>query len=223
MKILVCVCVYDRIYNIEKWLKAWQKSYKFNAKFAICHNLKDDFLSDDLISKVDYYVSRINIGYDIGFFQDIISKKYLKDVDWDVLIWFTDDFMPMKKYFLKPFVEKISKDDVGLVGACFEPSNQNNKNYHFRTNAFGIKRNTAEKLKFPADPILSRQQSFEFEHGNNNMTIQIENMGFNCIPAIGNPYPKEGYSHWPNNDFMIDSGHVSTNSNWQIKFEEEFK
>ena len=221
MNVIVGVCVYDRIVNIQRWIKAWEKSDKFDAKLVICHNLKDNFLSEELIAKCDYYIPRNNTGFDLGFFKDIVNKKYLDNINWDVLVWFTDDFIPMKKDFLKPFLEKISNNDVGLVGACFEPSNQNNLYHHFRTNGFAIKKNTADKLKFPKQ-ILNRKDCFDLEHGSNNITIQIENIGLKCVPAIGNVYPKEGYSHWPNNNFMVDTGHPITNFDWQSKFEEEF-
>lgn len=223
MNVLVGVCVHDRIENVNRWLKCYKEN-NVKSKLAICHNIKNNLLSKDITSKVDYYIPRNNIGYDLGFFQDIINKKYIKDLNWNVLIWFTDDFIPMKKNFLKLFIEKISLVDVGLVGACFEPSNEVNKYHHFRTNAFAIKREVAKNIVFPACPMTNRSQCLDLEHGENNITIQIEKMGFKCIPVVGSPYPKEGYSHWANNDFMVDSGHPISNNrlNWKNEFDKEF-
>lgn len=223
MQILVGVVVYQRIDTIQKWLQAWNKSDKFGSKLAVFHNY--DSTIDEKQKKVildgnpDYYIQRKNIGCDLGALQDVINGVY--ELDWDVIIWFCDDIIPMKKDFLRPFIEKITHAD--LVGACYEPANETNKNHHFRTVAFALRKDICKLLKFPANPMINRPHCFEMEHGSNNMTIQIEKMAGRAIPAIGNPYPEPGYSHWPNNSDWLWDCHLLRHFNLWNKFEDEFR
>lgn len=229
MKLLVGVVVYQRVHTIRKWLQAWAKADKFGAKLAVFHNYDGSSPNHEQARTIvegdpDFYIPRRNVGCDLGTLQDTIRGLYPEDFkDWDAVAWFSDDFLPMKKDFLRPFVEKIQQVGIGMVGACYEPANASNKNYHFRTVAYALPRGVCDRLVFPADPMINRPHCFDMEHGDNNLTFQVERMGYRAVPAIGNPYPEPGYSHWPNNsEWMWDCDLLSHLNLWD-KFEEEFK
>ena len=224
MSLLVGVVVYNRFDNIRKWAHAWRNAIKpEGARMAVFHNY-DGFGPPKLTlyeGYDGYYIPRHNVGCDLGALQDVIKGSYCPG--WDQLAWFVDDFVPMKRDFLLTMAERLSSPNVGLVGACFEPANESNKHRHFRTVGFMSKREVLERLVFPADPMKTRQDAFEMEHGPNNMTIQIENMGFETVPAIGNKFPEPGYSHWPNNsEWMWDCSMLAHLDLWPV-FEREFK
>jgi len=217
MKNLVCVIVYNRMPNIHRWLHAWKTADHCNAEIAVIHNCEEP----DNLSGPDYYIPRKNVGRDIGAFQDLVRGRLIQS-DWENLFWFTDDMIPMQKGFLKLFNQRFEDPTVGLVGACYEPSHSFAT--HFRTVAFGIRRSVAEQLIFPEDPMMDIKNNYTFESGPDNMTIQVERMGYKAIPVIGNPYPQPGYSHWPNNGhFMWDSGHpaIAVQNLWE-SFDKEF-
>jgi hypothetical protein len=228
MNLLVGVCVYNRLHNIERWLRAWDKSNKHDAKLIVVHNYDGPAPPPEMKQAIleggpDFYIQRPNIGADVGATQDVVKGLHPTGyTDWDVLAWFVDDFLPMQKDFLAPFLHRIVQPSVGLVGACYEPQNDSNKHGHFRTVGYAIRREVAKKLIWPANPITTRQQCYEMEHGRDNMTVQVERLGYAALPAIGNEFPLPGYSHWPNNDFMWDCSllaHLKRDS----EFEEEFK
>lgn len=217
------IVVYDRVENLERWLRVWEKSDAGKlSNLAVLHNFSknSDNVKDisDLVKKypVNYYIERDkNLGRDIGAFQDVILSKfsninmggYGNISHLDNVGWFTDDFIPMTDKFIEPFLDKIKNPKVGIVGACFEPHSITNCFDHIRTVGFMIKSEVAKNLKFPECPLLTRHAAFEFEHGSENMTKQIMSMGYEIALAIGPNYPLEGYSHWVNNQdtFMFDA------------------
>jgi hypothetical protein len=116
---------------------------------------------------------------DIGAFQDVCRNR-LKglDNDWNILFWVTDDVIPMRKDFLSRYVESVSLSRVGI--SCMHISNE--VALHVRTTGFCIKKEIAQKLKFPADPIKTKEDCFKFEHrGKNTLLKQIEAMGLKAV------------------------------------------
>lgn len=227
MKVLICVVVYNRIHTIQNWLAAWKQCEKYSAQLAVFHNHDGESPPAEqreiiLAGNPDFYISRPNIGADLGVFQDVIKGKFLNDYNWDALGWFVDDYIPMCKDFLAPMLQRIQPITVGMVGACYEPANECNRYGHFRTVGFMGKQEVFQKLQFPADPMIERSHAFEMEHGCNNMTAQIEKMGYEVLPVIGNKFPEPGYSHWPNNShWMWDCSLLSHMNLWPI-FNKEF-
>jgi hypothetical protein len=228
MKVITAVIVYDRKETIAKWLRAWNNAYHYGSELWVIHNHQGDHPPEDQKENIlqyhpDVYVTRQNTGRDIGALQDTILGRLSTNTDWDVLCWFTDDFLPMQKDFLHPFIHKMQEDpQVGLVAACYEPQNESNKHGHVRTVGFSIRREVAQRLKWPADRIIASHECYEFEHGDNNMTAQVEQMGYKVVMAGGNVYPLPGYDHWPNRShFMWDCSLLAHYNLWE-KYEEQF-
>lgn len=193
MNVLVGVIVYNRKYTINQWLRAWTNANKYGSKLLVVHNhdgaAPDAAERENIVKwKPDYYLSRPNVGQDIGALQDIIKSTAYDP--WDVLCWFVDDNLPMRKDFLKPFIKPFERDPrIGLVGNYWVPNGfwEGYIPDHFRTTAFALRRDIAMYLRFP-NPLLTKKDCYHFEWAGDslNMTSQIRRMGYLAVPACGN-------------------------------------
>lgn len=167
IKPLVGVVTYKRLRTIDSWLRAWNKAEHYGSKLVVVHNYDGRLARQEEENiqkhKPDYYIPRQNVGRDIGALKDVISGKIYLPYDWNVLIWFTDDVIPMRKDFLLPLLREISKPSVGLVGGWMDGN--------VRTICFAIKKELARKVNFVDDP-------FDMESGPNNISNQIKDMKF---------------------------------------------
>lgn len=172
-KVVVAVVVYDRIDNIERWINVWDQCNTNNEKLVIIHNTDTEGyqLTDHYNAMV---IGRKNIGFDIGAFQDVCRNRLPGFPDYDYLLWCTDDTIPMDKNFIQPFIDVISRPRVGM--SCMHMSNEYAR--HVRTTGFCISKQTAQKIKFPWDPVVSIAQCRHFEHRGKNVTLlaQVEAM-----------------------------------------------
>lgn len=199
MNLIVCIIVYDRIDNIDRWLKCWEQCEKHDAELIILHNFYGDLeLQKKFKSLCDRYsvtyLPRNGEGYDVGAFRDV-CKDDLKDFpgDWTHLLWCCDDCFPMSKDFLKPFIDTILQN--GTAVACMEISPYVRK--HIRTTGFMIIREAAEKLSFPT-PLKTKQDCYLFEHRSPDKTFlaQILKMNYQAVQVENNtksPLWDEGY------------------------------
>lgn len=174
-KTLVAIIVWNRFENLRLWINAWKQCIKTDSELVVVHNLETDnnkyskLCSDNEI----IYIPRENKGFDIGAFQDV-CKERLKGFpnEWDNLIWITDDCIPMQKDFVQQFLNKLTDKYV----PCYEISDVVKR--HIRTTGFLITKDISKKLFFPADPIINRQDCYQFEHKNRNALFeQIVRMG----------------------------------------------
>lgn len=196
MKIVVCVCVYNRYQNIERWVNIWPQCNTENAELIIIHTgyQVDKFKTLCNKNKIRY-IHRENIGMDIGSFQDVCRGR-LKGFDpkWDYIIWCADDTLPMTKDFITPFIKAFDNPKVGI--SCMKISNA--VRTHVRTTGFCLKVETAAKLNFPADPVLTKQHCYFFEHRGGPQTLinQVQRMGLQCVqvaPDETSPLWDTGY------------------------------
>lgn len=163
--IIIAVVVHTRFDNLKEWIRCYKLSETFGSQLIIIHNYKTDvdinICRNICINENIKYISRPNIGYDIGALQDVFSEK-LKDFpnDWDYLFWVTDDVIPMYKKFIPAFFDIAQSRDVGV--ACLETSNEVKK--HIRTSGFMISKDTSKKIIFPDNPIITKQHCYNFEH-----------------------------------------------------------
>lgn len=176
---------------------------KCNQKVAIIHNCDGNEIIN-FKEKPDFYFRRPNIGMDIGAFQWFIKQN----TD-DIIYWFTDDQIPMKKNLLRLFQDKINIENVGLVGHNYSPKN-------IRTTAFAIKKEVADKIKFP-EPVTTREECLQFEHGFNNLTDQVLNMGYKVLGVHG-----EGESGEVRYSNYLWDNHYYEGLNLWKEFEKEF-
>lgn len=191
MQVLVGVIVYNRLHTINQWLRAWQNAQHFGARLLVVHNYdgaEPKQLERNNIEKwkPDYYWPRPNVGQDIAALRDVIASTSYEP--WDVLCWFVDDNLPMRRDFLRPFIAPFEKSqNIGLVGNYYVENGfwvGNNVPTHFRTTAFSLRRNAAKRLRFP-DPLLTKQDCWLFEWAGDamNMTNQVRSMGYGIVPA----------------------------------------
>lgn len=181
-KIVVAIIVYTRFENMKLWINCWKRCDQVGAELRIIHNydkIEDcNKFRDYCLENNVTYIPRKNIGMDMGAFQDV-CKERLQGFDnkWDILLWCTDDAIPMRKDFLSRFVNPLLKDIIGLT--CMETSNV--FSFHVRTTGFCIKKEIANELKFTSDPIIYKQDCYEFEHAGNTMTRQIKDMRYKIV------------------------------------------
>ena len=180
-KILVVVMVYDRVENVRLWLKAWDKSNNLTAALMVLVNSNSASHIKEAFPFMEYpsvkVVTRGNVGYDIGAFQDLCDGKITPE-RFDMILWCTDDCLPMHKDFVEHYCAKLLKPGVGI--SCMHISNEVRP--HIRTTGFAITMDVAKRLTFPASPIVTKEDCYEFEHGEkNNLLQQIEAMGLTAI------------------------------------------
>jgi hypothetical protein len=180
MKIVVAVVVYDRLVNIEHWIRAWKLCKKQDCSLYVIHNYRTTpdipkYQSTCEMGGVGY-ISRSNVGMDIGAFQDVCRER-LEGFpnDWDYLFWATDDILPMNKRFLSSFINLLrKKPNVGA--SCLEISHE--VKTHIRTSGFMISKDIANKLTFAKDRLETKDDCYDFEHrGANAFYEQLRKMG----------------------------------------------
>ncbi len=188
MKLIVCIVVYDRIDNIERWINCWQQCEHLGAEFIILHNYYGDepllISFKTLCDKNNItYIPRNDTGMDIGAFRDVcFDKQPGFPTDWTHILWVCDDCLPMSKTFLKPFIDLMQQKDVAVT--CMEISPWVRK--HIRTTGFMIKKEAAQKLVFP-NPLLTKKDCFVFEHySQNNFYDQIIKMHYK-VTQVSHP------------------------------------
>lgn len=166
--------VYNRLGNLRLWLNAWKQCNRAEGELIVVHNLGPDSSQYKTLCE-EYgvkYVPRTNIGFDIGAFQDVCKKRLTGfPNDWDNLIWVSDDCLPMHRNFVGMYMRCL---ESGLIPCC-EISEQVKR--HIRTTGFLVTKEIASRLVFPADPIVTREQCYVFEHRGFNMYEQIVQMG----------------------------------------------
>lgn len=170
-KVVVAVVVYNRWENIDRWVSVWKQCETAGAQLVIIAN-------DDNVSRVQpaYFkdshaqnvivLNRPNVGYDIGAFQDVCRNRLPGFPDYDYLLWCTDDTIPMDPNFISKFTDPFEKG-IGLT--CMQISSE--YTYHVRTTGFCIPKTIARRLKFPADPITTKQECLHFEHQGHSRTM----------------------------------------------------
>ena len=160
---------------MERWIKCWKKCEPM-GELVVVHNYDEGtncYPYEHLCQENNIeYIKRLNVGMDIGAMQDVMNG-----LPYHILFWVTDDVIPMKKDFLKTYVEALTPD-VGVVG--MEISNF--KSHHLRTTAFCIRKDVSDRLQFPALPVTTKAHCYDFEHGQeDNMLMQVERMGLKVV------------------------------------------
>lgn len=163
MKTSIVVVYHNRTKNLDYWLSIWSRVKSPDVTLTIIHNFEIavSAVRDQVEAAGAKFISRWDVGYDIGAFQDVCRKR-LKgfDYNYDFLLWFTDDCFPMRADFVDSFTRPLLDPKTGL--ACLEISNQIRR--HVRTTGFCLKRETAENIKFLVDPVKTKEDCYRFEH-----------------------------------------------------------
>ena len=207
MKTVVAVVVYNRIKNVQRWLDVWDKAKPRDAELRIIHNVHPNEHVDNIRGACEAagvtYIPRVNIGMDIGAFQDVCRRR-LKGFlhDFEFLLWITDDTFPMRYSFVDEFVAPFSDPKTGLT--CYEISPQIKK--HVRTTGFCIRASMLGRITFDVDPIRTKDDCWAFEHrSNKNLYLQILAHGLDArqlahIPAAPVWDSGGGGIKWPDRE-----------------------
>lgn len=152
MTTTLVIVVYNRYDNLKHWLHCL--SLCPPVRVVVIHNCDEPAPEYEALCKDVQYIRRPNIGYDIGAFQDVCNGL----IEWERVLWVTDDTFPMCTDFVQRFE---SAHTHGTVTAMkISPYVRE----HIRTTGFMIDRETGGKLKFPADPITTKEHCYQFEH-----------------------------------------------------------
>ena len=207
-KVVVAVIVYNRYENLKRWIYCWQRCDTAGAELVIICNCDpiDPFITTKMPEENIRLIRRDNIGYDIGAFQDVCRNRLSGFPDYDYLLWCTDDTIPMDPDFISKFIDPFEKR-IGLT--CMQISNEYTR--HVRTTGFCISKPVAQKLIFPADPIVSIQQCWHFEHRGLHRTLlkQVEAMRLQCVqvaPLDKSPLYDSGF--WYRNEEARKVAHL---------------
>lgn len=203
--LVVAVVVYDRFNNVREWIRCFSISVTDGAQLVIIHNYGDE---DTRLAFQEYcnnlgvlYIPRSNVGYDIGAFQDVCRGRLEGFPEFDYLLWCTDDCIPMRRDFVKQYMDKIKIPGVGCVALEISPSVRR----HIRTTCFCITKEVSTKLQFVADPITTKEQCYQFEHrgGSNIFMDQLLRMRFRAVQVAqiqSAPFWDSGFKKYKNRE-----------------------
>jgi hypothetical protein len=222
-------------------MRGWQNAEKYgNAKLVVVHN--HDSAQPPAAQRQnieqwnpDFYYPRKNHGQDIGALRDMLRSDAYDP--WDILFWAVDDNIPMRKDFLRAFIQPFEKNpNLGLVGnywvqGAFYPKYKHTVPDHFRTSCFAIRREAAMRLYFPTK-LSSKWDCYAFEWLDTEMcmTSQIHRMGYTTMPVCN-----DWTQAWVNtNTYVWDVGCLHMRSRdprcrkdhwkeWEAQFAEETK
>ena len=162
MRIIIVICIYDRLPNLHRWIHAWGKSEQLGAQLIIIHNqdeIKPNPFQDLCRKHGVTYIPRLNVGFETGIIQDVFLNK-LGIRKWDYMLFVTDDTIPVRKDFLVQYVNEAKKPDIGAV--CMEISGVWTP--HIRTTGFMVSRKVATDIHWIHVPIENKEQCYFFEH-----------------------------------------------------------
>jgi hypothetical protein len=196
MKIKVVVVVYNRYENVKKWINCWKLCDTTDSELVIVHNDNGESDKFSALCKENNisYIKRRNIGFDIGTYQDIFKERLEGfDNNWDYIICCSDDCIPMKKDFIRQFINKFNTPNVGC--SCLEISKE--VKTHIRTTGFCLKKEVSKKIIFLSDPISTKIDCYKFEHRTNvslyeqilkmNLSVvMIDKLNTSCMWDTGN-------------------------------------
>jgi hypothetical protein len=180
---VVAVVVYDRFQNILEWVRCWNLCETQGSELVIIHNYANE--ADKESYKVFCqgagvtYVPRENVGYDVGAFADVCRNRLPGFPDYEFLLWVCDDALPMRKDFIKQYLDCFKHFKVGVAALEISKAVRT----HIRTTGFAIRKEVAEKLQFPADPITTKEQCYFFEHrgGPHIFLDQVIRLGYKAV------------------------------------------
>jgi GT2 family glycosyltransferase len=197
------VVVYDRYQNLVKWFDILKQCER-PKNVVVIHNYDSPHqeykkLCDDNNA---LYIHRQNIGFDIGCFQDVCMSRLPGFPDWNELLWCTDDTFPLSKDFINYFSLQPGE---GVRAMEISPY----VHQHIRTTGFSISKSTAQRLKFPADPITTKQHCYLFEHRGGRKTFmeQVKAMRLKVVMVASrekSPMFDTGYHRRLNRDKELE-------------------
>lgn len=210
MKAVVVLHIHDREENLSKWLGIWGKCKTSGHELVVIHTAPNAESAERFKSISEEhgvkYIKRKNQGFDIGSFQDICKKRLAGfSSEYDYLIWHPDDIFPVSEDFIDKYLDPFKFPNVGI--SCYEISTEVRP--HVRTVGFCIKHALLDKLVFPADPIMTKDQCYVFEHrGPNSLYDQVTKTGNSVVqiaPLESSPMWDMDHRRYLNRDSEMSS------------------
>jgi len=183
-KNLICVIVYTREDNIKRWLQCWERSDTKDSQLMVIHNQDDLSVVSPLKQLCEkagvIYQPRQNIGMDIGALKDICTNT-INHPEFDYLLWFTDDVLPIRPSFITEFVNR-AKSGVSYY-RIYE-----DKNYqaHIRSVAFCLKKEVIDKLVFK--DYITKSDCYGFEFGDRKTCLYCQMVKLGIDLSNNEPY-----------------------------------
>ena len=186
--VILAIIVYDRVHNIELWART-----KPTLPVYVIHTGPERDSCKKICSDAGFiYIPRENRGLDIGSVQDVFRER-LEGFpnDWTRLIWCTDDVIPVTPQWLTPFIESTA--DLAAFQISLTPVR------HVRTTAYCITKELSRKIQFPADPVVSKEQGYQYEYkgGHLTLTSQAEELGATIEQVTPTGLWDQGYGKRP--------------------------
>lgn len=187
-KVVVAVIVYNRPENLKYWVNQ-------DVELYVIHNDNGEDYSH--LCGRHTYIRRPNVGYDIGAMQDVFRGRLPGfPMDWDYLLWCTDDTIPIRPTVIEEYLEGFTKR-VGVV--CMHLSGEITP--HIRTTGFMIDVKVAAKTKFPTDPVKTKEDCHNFEYKGLSFYKQVIAQGFKIAQVSPLPYsPLYDMNYWSRNE-----------------------
>lgn len=227
-KKLAVVITYNRSEFVGKWLRAWNNAEHYGFKIAVIHACdmekpNKQEMENILSYSPDFYLPIKNTPLrDFGAFV-MLHDDMLPLPEWEHIAIFTDDMLPMRRTFLRPFAEKISLPKVGLVAQCYEPKRLNGDGGHIRTVAYALKREVMQMLELPFWRGMHQGCGHQFEHDSDNHIMnQVIGMGYE-VELCHSKMESDDYQHWTSFlDWMWDCHLLEKWSEYWGVYEEQF-
>lgn len=176
MRTIVAVIVHNRFDNLVRWVECMKQCE--GGELVIIHNYAnlEDYskYSQYCIENNVSYAPRMNVGFDIGAFQDVCLERLDRfDNNWDNMLWVTDDVIPMSKDFIQRFLNKLAPNTL----PCMEVSKEVTP--HIRTTGFMVTKVVSKKIQFSVPKITTKDECYYFEHRGKKETLyhQVIRMG----------------------------------------------
>ncbi|RTK96724.1 MAG: glycosyltransferase family 2 protein [Neisseriaceae bacterium] len=192
-KLLVCVLVYKRIENLKKWMDIWKKANKFGGKLLVVQNADNSIDCKEISKQIDilqpdYHWVRKNDNESMKHIFELLIRKDIVDFDWDKIVFFTDDCIPLREDFLMPFLDAL--EDVSLTGgvlSSFKRDEIDKEGYFQRSVCLGIKKEVLLRVRHKAYRRIKMRGDF----------IQPSLFSTNCERFIWNWAKEEGFEVGP--------------------------
>lgn len=225
---LAVVITYNRINIVGKWLRAWNNAEHYGYKLAVIHACDGDAPNKSEMENIlsynpDFYLPIKNTSLrDFGAFV-MIHEDLLPLPEWRSIAIFTDDMLPMRRTFLKPFATKIENPNTGLVAQCYEPKRVNGGGGHIRTVAYALKREVVKLLELPFWRSLKPGCGHQFEYkSNDHVMSQVQGMGYD-VELCHSEIEADDYQHWTSFlDWMWDCHLLEGWTEYWDVYEEQF-
>lgn len=180
--VIVAVIVYNRFDNLKEWADRWEQCDQIGVELIIIHNYantKEQLKYSTFCNNRNIkYISRENIGYDIGALQDVCEERLIGfPNNWKYLLWCTDDLFPMKKDFVQTFLSNYN----AATFLCYEISKEVTP--HIRTTGLFFDKLTSRRIRFPSEKIRQKTDCYLFEHLGRRHTLYHQIIALGKMPV----------------------------------------